>query len=259
MKTLNISGKELALSLHIDETLVSKYKNNKRCLSKEIAFEISRYIAEYHAKEPSLFFRLTRNILEPYAEKSLEACTDYYYNMLNEIKQNAHLILKKIKIHQQYLITKKLEYELQCNNSVYMLDSVFTYRNMLDEVLEKNNINDSLKETIIDSYNWWQKFYSTYKIKCIFDIEEINKNHKLDKVKDYELSAMAGRDIYIGKYQFEKHIRHVLYNKEYKNFKSAYYPFSKYLKQLWESLPNIHKNKDSFFERTLTDDDSMNF
>ncbi len=144
-----------------------------------------------------------------------------------------------------------------------MLDSVFTYRNMprdmLDEVLEKNNINDSLKETIIDSYNWWQKFYSTYKIKCIFDIEEINKNHKLDKVKDYELSAMAGRDIYIGKYQFEKHIRHVLYNKEYKNFKSAYYPFSKYLKQLWESLPNIHKNKDSFFERTLTDDDSMNF
>lgn len=187
-----------------------------------------------------------------------------------------------------------------------MLDSVFTYRNMprdmLDEVLEKNNINYSLKETIIDSYNWWQKFYSNYKIKCIFDIEEINKNHKLDKVKDYELSAMAGRDIYIGKYQFEKHIRHVLYNKEYKNFKSAYYPFSKlelvyryitmisqrdnmlimwsipncknclyyqapsyiggysrYLKQLWESLPNIHKNKDSFFERTLTDDDSMNF
>ena len=74
MKTLNISGKELALSLHIDETLVRKYKNNKRRLSKETAFEISRYIAEYHAKEPSLFFRLTRNILEPYAEKSLEAC-----------------------------------------------------------------------------------------------------------------------------------------------------------------------------------------
>ena len=96
MKTLNISGKKLALSLHIDETLVSKYKNNKRRLSKETTFEISWYIAEYHAKESSLFFRLTRNILEPYAEKILEACTDYYYNMLNEIKQNAHLILKKI-------------------------------------------------------------------------------------------------------------------------------------------------------------------
>lgn len=41
MKTLNISGKKLALSLHIDETLVSKYKNNKRRLSKETTFEIS--------------------------------------------------------------------------------------------------------------------------------------------------------------------------------------------------------------------------
>lgn len=481
MKRLNISGKELALSLHIDETLISKYKNNKRRLTKETSMEISQYIVNCYTDKLSLFFKLTKDILEPYVEKSLEACekeeiisalnsflldfsqnndfmsfgftdiswsaevkiytglqgrlevqkdffknasgskneiiigdfiffdyenekyfdiysqtnktymdlinaghkiiliitidekyqsykylikwlqlyardnievycveksenygfnqsiavekgrqsyltldtnrnfdndiyvltkdkacTDYYYNMLSEIKQNAHLILKKIKIHQQYLITKKLEYELFVNNSVYMLDSVFTYRNMprdmLNEVLEKNDISGNLKETIIDSYNWWQKFYSTYKIKCIFDIEEINKNHKLDKVKDYELSAMAGRDIYIGKYQFEKHIRHVLYNKEYKNFKPAYYPFSKlelvyryitmisqrdnilimwsipncknclyyqapsyiggcsrYLKQLWESLPNIHKNKDSFFERTLTDDDSMNF
>ena len=47
MKTLNISGKKLALSLHIDETLVSKYKNNKRRLSKETAFEISRYTRSF--------------------------------------------------------------------------------------------------------------------------------------------------------------------------------------------------------------------
>lgn len=72
MKTLNISGKELALSLHIDEILVSKYKNNKRCLSKEIAFEISRYIAEYHAKEPSFFSDLQEIFLNLTLKKALK-------------------------------------------------------------------------------------------------------------------------------------------------------------------------------------------
>ena len=111
-----------------------------------------------------------------------------------------------------------------------MLDSVPTYRNMpeeiLLEVLDKNKITGNLRDEIMKSYYWWQKFYSENSIRCVFDIEETRKNLSSKKIIDYELSAITGKKIYVTEEEEKVHFKYLLYENTWKSFQIAYYPFS---------------------------------
>lgn len=224
------------------------------------------------------------------------AVVDYYYRMLREMKTYAHPLLEKIKIHQQQRLQYQMEKDLFPGRTVYLLDSVPTYRNMpesvLLQVLEDNGIENALKEEILNSFHWWENFYAKNHCRCIFDLEEIEKNCAVDQILDYELSAIVGREIYVKQEYLQQHFQYLLYNHTWSRFQMAYYPFSKlelvyryltmivqgdnllimwsmpncknclqyhessyiggckrYLKHLWQELPNANKNRDSFFER----------
>lgn len=155
---------------------------------------------------------------------------DYYYGMLREMLTYAHPLIEKIKIHHQARVRSQIEKRLIAGRAVYMLDSVPTYRNMpeeiLLEVLDKNKITGNLRDEIMKSYYWWQKFYSENSIRCVFDIEETRKNLSSKKIIDYELSAITGKKIYVTEEEEKVHFKYLLYENTWKSFQIAYYPFS---------------------------------
>lgn len=76
MKQLQITGKEMACALHMDVTLISKYRNGKRKLLRNLAEEIAEYVLQIFCINYPSAKQDLRVLLEEYGHKSIMAYSD---------------------------------------------------------------------------------------------------------------------------------------------------------------------------------------
>ena len=114
---------------------------------------------------------------------------------------------------------------------LYMINRLPTFRNMppqlLDEVLRENGVTGTLYERCAAAGRQSASTRSRCECRQIYDLDAIQAAAAEERVVDHDLSAVAGREIFLSREQFRQQLAYLQTRGEESHYTLAVYPYSR--------------------------------
>ena len=152
-------------------------------------------------------------------EKSVRATLKKSQKMIETIRTSD--VLNMVEILDRYLKSRQL---------TYMLNPVPTFRNMsvelLASILRDNQVEEEIMNICLEANRKIRAIRERCQYLQIYDLDAIEAAVHKERLIDYDLSAICGKEILVSKKHLRRHLEHLLNIENTKNYSITLTSFS---------------------------------